>query len=97
MSHWRSKIVFSFMMYCGGFLTAIYYLAPSGAQARVQGAPQSAAFANVSIDKDAWTQRLRGGIDHVKSFAEDNALRAAELIRSQMEQSENSNSGQGSR
>jgi len=95
MSHWRSKIVFSFMMYCGGFLTAIYYLAPSGAQGHTQGMPRTAAFANVNVDTQAWTERLRGGIDHVKSFAEDNALRAAELIRSQMEQSEN-NSGQGS-
>lgn len=87
MGHWRTKILVSLILYFGGFLTAVYVLAPSSASAAAdRPAAQGTALANV--DTQAWAAKLRGGIDKVVSFAEDNALRAAELIRSNMEQSE---------
>ena len=75
MSHWRSNCL-QFMMYCGGFSDRHLYLAPSGAQ-DTHRACQDGAFANVIVDTQAWTERLRGGIDHVKSFAEDKRSAAA--------------------
>jgi hypothetical protein len=86
MGHWRLKIVFCLIFYCGGFLTAIYVLAPSTASAQTVAGTQTASLANV--DTEAWAGKLRAGIEKAKCFAEDNALRAAEVIRSKIQQSE---------
>lgn len=86
MSHWRLKIVCCLIFYCGGFLTAVYVLAPATAQAKTDTGAQSAALANV--DTQAMAAKLRGGIEKAIRFAEDNALRAAEVIRAHTGQSE---------
>lgn len=85
MSHWRLKFVCCLIFYCGGFLTAVYVLAPSTAAAKTDTETQNAVFANV--DAQAMAAKLRGGIDKAIRFAEDNALRAAEVIRAQKGQS----------
>lgn len=98
MGHWRSKILFSLILYCAGFITAIYFLAPVSAQASTDsqaggfsgfsGGSQSAhtAAGNAGIDSQALAASIRRGVDTCIRFAEENALRAADLFRSKMGQ-----------
>ena len=95
------KIVFSMIVYTAGFLTAIYLLVPSPAHAsdqisqgetlsRLQDMQPAAGI--IDINSQEWILTVRTGIDTCISFAEEYALRAADLIRSKMEQGNNQSS-----
>lgn len=86
MSHWRLKVVCCLIFYCGGFLTAVYVLAPSTASAQTNTGTQNAGLAN--IDTQVMAAKLRGGIEQAIRFAEENALRAAEVIGAHTAQSD---------
>jgi hypothetical protein len=97
MGRWRRKLLLSLIVYCAGFATAVYVLAPSSAQAsettHTAAAAGWSANAETWIDKaqtSQWTGKLKTGMDKFVSFAEDNALRAAEMIRSHTGQSDQS-------
>ena len=86
MRHWRLKIVCCLIFYCGGFLTALYMLAPSAASAQSDTQAQQTVLDGVHTQE--WAVKLRGGINKAVRFAEDNALRAAEAIRAHTGQSQ---------
>ena len=86
MRHWRLKIVCCLIFYCGGFLTAVYVLAPSRAAAQTGTQAHQSALGHV--DTQAWAAKVRGGINQAIRFAEDNALRAAAVIAAHTGQSE---------
>ena len=98
MGRWRRKLLLSLIIYSAGFASAVYVLAPSSAQASSDSSRATAssgwsANAETWIDKaqaNQWAGKLKTGMDKFVSFAEDNALRAAEMIRSKTGQSDQS-------
>ncbi|MCI0498500.1 MAG: hypothetical protein L0Y36_02310 [Planctomycetales bacterium] len=95
MGRWRSKILFSLILYSAGFITAVYFLTPVSAQAspdsqagELSGWSQNAhsAVGGNTSDSPAWAVSIRRGINTCVRFAEEYTLRAADLFRSKMEQ-----------
>ncbi|MHC4524834.1 MAG: hypothetical protein ACYSU8_04785 [Planctomycetota bacterium] len=95
MGSWRSKILFTLIIYGAGFVTAVYFLAPCPVQASdqtqqgetiVRSHGAQTVTDNASINSQEWVTTVRTGIDTCIRFAEEYALRAADLIRSQMGQ-----------
>ena len=83
------------ILYSAGFLTAIYLLVPSPAQASgqtqqgetISRQQETHSVAGIiDINEQEWILTARTGIDTCISFAEEYALRAADLIRSKMGQ-----------
>ena len=95
MGQWQSKFLLTVILYGAGFVTAVYLLTPCPAQAAEQvqvnetSIGSQVAIANAAIDTYAWAVRIRAGIDTGINFAEDNALRVADVIRSKMRQGTN--------
>ena len=98
MGRWRRKLLISLIVYSAGFASAVYMLAPSSAHAssettQMASASGWSANAGTWIDKaqtNQWAGKLKTGMDKIVGFAEDNALRAAEMIRSKTGQSDQS-------
>ncbi|MEN8126705.1 MAG: hypothetical protein ABFR90_02750 [Planctomycetota bacterium] len=95
MGSLRSKILFTMIVYCSGIVTAVYFLVPSSTAAADQtqagemstGSQQAQILTgHPDINSQVWAISVRTGIDTCISFAEEYALRVADLIRSQMEQ-----------
>lgn len=102
MGGFRAKILFTLFTFCAGFGTAVYLMTPSSAQAAgetpalesnlwsrhiVRGGPEG-----TGNDPKEWAVEMRTVIDTCVRFAEENALRAADTIRSKMGQGNNSES-----
>ena len=84
------KILFMMILYGAGFLTAIYLLVPSPAQAaeqtqkgvaRSQSQNQQMGTGDFQINSMDWVVSVRTGIDTCITLAEEYALRAADMIR----------------
>ena len=95
MGSWQSKILFTLVVFGAGFVTAVYFLVPCSAAAAEQtrigemstGSCQAQAVTGrPDITSQAWAVSVRSGIDTCIRFAEEYALRAADLIRSHMGQ-----------
>ena len=95
MGHWQSKFLFSVILYAAGFVTAVYFLAPNPVSAADQSQtaetsswlqPAQAGAADSGADSEVWMTKVRAGIDTSIDFAEEQALRVANLIRSKMKQ-----------
>ena len=94
MGRLPGKILFSLILYAAGFVTAVYLLVPSSVQASDQ--PQTGEIItpsqdvhtadSIDINSQEWIRNVRTGIDMCICFAEEYALRAADLIRSKMGQ-----------
>lgn len=88
---WRGKILFAMILYAAGFLTAIYVLAPSDLQAagsrNGDSGWQEKTTEWAAAETPAWAASTRVGMSKVISFAEEQALRLAETIKTQMAQS----------
>ena len=94
MGRLPSKFLFSIVLYSAGFVTAVYFMAPNSASAADQSRDsheagfrlQSAQTVTAGIDSKVWISKIHAGIDTSIHFAEENALKVANLIRSQMAQ-----------
>ena len=94
MGSWQNKILYTLIVFGAGFVTAVYFLVPSPAAAdgaqvgeMSPGASQANAMTgHPDITSQAWAISVRTGIDTCIRFAEEYALRAADLIRSHMGQ-----------
>ncbi len=92
MGGWRTRLFFSLILYCTGFLTAVYLLAPSPAASsggkvscqRSMGSNQGTEHAGVDWQDRAAT--MRAGMDKAFSFAEDNADRAIQAVKAWIDQ-----------
>ena len=90
MGSWQSKILFTLIVFGAGFVTAVYFLVPPSAavadQTRIGEMSTGASQANAitghpDITSQAWAVSVRSGIDICIRFAEEYALRAADVIR----------------
>ena len=96
---WRGKLLFAMILYAAGFATAIYVLAPSNLQAAdsrdgCSGGSQEQTTEWTGMESQAWAASVRVGMSKVMSFAEEQALRFAEAIKTRMAQSTVDNSGE---
>ena len=103
MGHWQSKFLFSVVLYGAGFITAVYFMAPGTTSAADQIQTAETGFRlkfsqpaaeTTGTDSRVWGTKIRTGIDTSIHFAEENALRVADLIRSKMAQGSSSPSNQ---
>ena len=95
------KFLFCVIVYIAGFITAVYFLAPESASATDQAEVgqtttwlQRVRSGNVDADSKVWVTKIRTGIDTSIHFAEENALRVANHVRSKMAQGKNNSSSQ---
>jgi hypothetical protein len=95
MGSWQSKILFTLIVFGAGFVTAVYFLVPSSAAAadgtqsgemRTVSSQAQSMTGHPDITSQAWALSVRSGIDICIRFAEEYALRAADVIRSHMGQ-----------
>jgi hypothetical protein len=92
MGPWQNKILFTLFLYGAGFVTAVYFLTPCPVQAadQVQTGQSHIQSQQEQSNPDSnsrdWAIKIRSGIDTSIHFAEEYALRAADLIRSKMGQ-----------
>ncbi len=99
MGQWRGKILFALILYSAGFATAIYILAPSKFQEVSSRITNSAAGTQDGtaeqngFDSQAWAASVRVGMSKAKSFAEEKALQVADTVKTRMEHSKLTNSG----
>ena len=96
MGRLPSKFLFCVILYGAGFVTAVHFLPPDSASAASQsrdtanqsrdcdGAVPSAQTPAADTDSKIWITKLRAGIDTSIHFAEEHALKVANLIRSEM-------------
>ncbi|RKY10649.1 MAG: hypothetical protein DRP56_00365 [Planctomycetota bacterium] len=93
MGRLPGKFLFCIILYGAGFVTAVYFLAPhpasaadqsQTAEASCQLQPAQAVTASMGIDSKVWITKVRAGIDTSIHFAEEHALKIADLIRSKM-------------
>ena len=88
MGPWQNKILFTLFLYGAGFVTAVYFLTPCPVQAadQVQTGQSHIQSQQEQPNSHDWAIKIRSGIDTSIHFAEEYALRAADLIRSKMGQ-----------
>ena len=101
MGRLPGKFLFCLILYGAGFITAVYFLDPNSASAVSQNRDsdgagfqlQSAKTASATgTDSKAWVAKVRAGIDTSIHFAEEYALKVANLIRAQVAQGNNPSS-----
>ena len=95
MGRLPGKFLFCLILYGAGFITAVYFLDPNSASAASQNCDsdgagfqlQSAQTASATeTDSKAWVAKVRAGIDTSIHFAEEHALKVANLIRAKIAQ-----------
>jgi hypothetical protein len=88
---WRGKLLVALIVYAGGFFTAIYVLAPADRQTASSrdgnpGWARDGTTQRAGFDAPAWAASARAGMTKAISFAEEQALRLAEKIKTSVEQ-----------
>jgi len=78
MHGWRSKIVFLLIVYCAGFMTGIYCLAPVPAE---NGDDVENNFIHSAIKSDEFAKSLNSGLHKCISFGKDAAERAGQYLK----------------
>lgn len=87
MGRWRSRILCGLIVYCGGFATAIYYLAPVSQDAADRPPRQAVSLSwpgKAALNSQA-CKAIAGQVGdkmrNVVTFAEEQAKRVAELYK----------------
>jgi len=87
MGRWRTWLLFNLILYGAGFATAVYVLAPSPAAASDgRGTCERSMGSNLGTEEagfssQEWAVKMRAGMDMVKSFAEENAVKGAQAVK----------------
>ena len=82
MRGWRSKMLFILIVYFAGFATAIYTLAPSGANASTGYV--SAEGDGPSVNADEIVTKVKTGMTKFISIAEEKISQAGTVIKEKM-------------
>ena len=91
MGQWRGKLLLMLIVYAAGFATALYVPAPAE-QTAVCGADGVGSETQDRTARDGfkahpWAASAKAGMDQAFSFAEEQALRLAETMKSQLARS----------
>ena len=88
MRGWRKKMLVVLVVYFAGFASAIYTLAPAGAQTISSGHSGSgrSEYAQSSVDTDAIAEQFKTNMQKVISFAEEKASKVGSIIRTKLDE-----------
>ena len=92
MGRWRTTLLFSLILYCAGFATAVYVLAPPGGTAFDDEdndeyvARSKCQTNNPDVSSQQRLATLRAGMDTVIRFAEENAVKAIRAAKARIDQ-----------
>ena len=84
MKGFRSKLIFSFLVYFAGFATAIYFLAPPPAGQDTK----QIEIGNVrtKIDSQEFVQSFNSGMRKCLAFGKEAAQRTAKLVKEKVDE-----------
>lgn len=85
----RSKLIWSLIVYCAGFLTAIYCLAPVPADSDNPDSGNKTFWHSV-LKSDDFGNSLRAGLDQCVKAGAKTANRAAEMVKEKINKPKNS-------
>jgi hypothetical protein len=83
---WRTRFVFLLIVYCAGFATAVYCLAPTSEQ----GAGGSLSLAQIpgTINSEALAKSVSSGIHKCVGFGQEAAAELAKRIQAEIEKAQ---------
>jgi len=81
---WRSKFVFLLIVYCAGFATAVYCLAPVTESPPAQ--PLQLAQLGSSLKTQELLQSFNSGMHKCLGFSKEAAAEAAKLLQAKIEE-----------
>ena len=81
MGGWRTKFIFTLVVYFAGFATAIYCLAPTPEGNTYQHSEKN--FAYSTLKSDEFAHSFNTGMHKCLDFAKDAACRAGVFIKQQ--------------
>lgn len=80
---WRSKFVFTLIVYFAGFASAIYCLAPAPES---KGRASGRRSFRATFQSEEFAKSVNSGIHKAVDVGKETALRAAEMIRERIEE-----------
>lgn len=90
MRGWRKKMLVVLVVYFAGFATAIYTLAPAGAETVSSSYSNHGgdryAQSSVNVDVDAAVERVKSGMQKLIGFAEDKASKVGSIIKLKLDE-----------
>jgi hypothetical protein len=87
---WRTKFVFLLIVYCAGFATAIYCLAPTPEQKSQQ--PLNVAQLGLALKSQEFIKSFNSGMHKCLGFSKEAAAEAAKLLQAKMDEAAKSQS-----
>ena len=81
---WRTKFVFLLIVYCAGFATAVYYLAPTPAGKATQ--PPALSQMTSAVNPDRLIASFRSGIDKCLGLSKEAAEEAAKVLQTKLDE-----------
>ena len=84
MVGWRMKFVFLVVIYCAGFATAVYFIAPTPREGRASPSQQDGLYG--SVDSRELACAMNAGMHKVADFSKELAIRASVAIRERVKE-----------
>jgi hypothetical protein len=81
MGAWRSKLIFLLVVYCAGFATAIYCLAPIPEAHQLS----ERSFAYSALKSDEFAQSFNAGMHKCLDFGKDAAQRVKTFVKQKLD------------
>jgi hypothetical protein len=79
---WRTKFVFLLVVYCAGFATAVYYLAPTPEQK--SGQPLRLAQVSAALKSQEILKSFNSGMHKCLGLSKEAAAEAAKLLQTKI-------------
>ena len=83
---WRTKFVYTLIVYAAGFATAIYCLAPAPDQTSDESS--GALLADSTFNSQEFAQSVNSGMHKAFDFSKEAAGRAAQIIREKFDEAQ---------
>ena len=83
---WRTRFVFTLIVYAAGFATAVYCLAPTPDQA--SDGTGEALLADGRFNSREFAMSVNSGVHKALDFSKEVAGRAAEIIQEQVDEAQ---------
>jgi hypothetical protein len=81
---WRSKLVLLLIVYCAGFATAVYYLAPTPDPE--SGTPLQMARLSSALNSQELLKSFNSGMHKCVGFSKEAAIEAAKLLQAKYDE-----------
>ena len=86
MGRWRSRVLYTLIIYFAGFATAIYALAPAPDAKATSGASkaESRKHSDAGFKSEEFALAFNSGMRKCIGFAEEKAVKAGEFIKAKL-------------